>query len=41
MSRYIDADKLVAWCEETYRAQSTSSGKEYVNAWNRRVSDES
>lgn len=33
MARYIDADKLVAWCNDTYRVQSTSSGKAYVNAF--------
>lgn len=32
MSRYIDAEKLVAWCMETYQAQSTVLGKVYVNA---------
>ena len=33
MPRYIDADKLVAWCNETIKAQSTATGKEYVNAF--------
>ena len=33
MARYIDADKLVAWCAETYQAQSTTEGKAYVNAF--------
>jgi hypothetical protein len=33
MARYIDADKLVVWCNETYQVQSTSSGKAYVNAF--------
>ena len=33
MSRYIDADKLVAWCMRTYQAQSTTEGKAYVNAF--------
>ena len=33
MRRYIDADKLVAWCNETYNAQSTVGGKAYVNAF--------
>ena len=32
MSRYIDADKLVAWCMETFRVQSTVAGKAYVRA---------
>ena len=32
MSRYIDAERLVAWCMETYKTQSTVSGKAYVNA---------
>jgi hypothetical protein len=31
MARYIDADKLVVWCNETYQVQSTSSGKAYIN----------
>lgn len=31
--RYIDADKLVAWCMATYQAQSTTEGKAYVNAF--------
>ena len=33
MPRYIDADKLVAWCKDTYQAQSTTEGKAYVNAF--------
>jgi hypothetical protein len=32
MSRYIDADELVAWCQRTYQTQSTVAGKAYVNA---------
>lgn len=32
MSRYIDADELVAWCQRTSKAQSTVTGKAYVNA---------
>lgn len=32
MSRFIDADKLVAWCMETLQVQSTVSGKAYVRA---------
>ena len=31
MSRYIDAERLVAWCNTTFQAQSTVSGKAYVN----------
>lgn len=31
MSRYIDADKLVAWCQRTYQVQSTVGGKAYVS----------
>jgi hypothetical protein len=31
MARYIDADKLVLWCNETYQVQSTVTGKAYVN----------
>lgn len=33
MSRYIDADKLVAWCNETSQTQSTVAGKAYVDAF--------
>lgn len=33
MSKYIDADKLIAWCNETYQAQSTVQGKAYINAF--------
>lgn len=33
MSRYIDADKLVAWCNETFQAQSTTAGRAYINAF--------
>ena len=33
MPRYIDADKLVAWCNRSMQAQSTTTGKEYVNAF--------
>lgn len=32
MNRYIDAERLVAWCMETYKTQSTVSGKAYVRA---------
>ena len=32
MSRYIDADKLVAWCMEIFQAQSAVAGKAYVRA---------
>ncbi len=32
-ARYIDAEKLVAWCNETFQAQSTVTGKAYVNAF--------
>lgn len=32
MIRYIDAERLVAWCMETYKTQSTVLGKAYVNA---------
>lgn len=32
MSRYIDADKLVAWCNKTFQVQSTTLGKQYVNS---------
>lgn len=31
MSRYIDADRLVAWCQKTFQAQSTVAGKAAVN----------
>ncbi len=31
-NRYIYADKVIAWCMETYRAQSTVTGKAYVRA---------
>ena len=33
MSRYIDADAVVAWCNRTFQAQSTTQGKSYVNAF--------
>lgn len=33
MPRYIDADKLVAWCMRTYQAQSNVAGKASVNAF--------
>jgi hypothetical protein len=33
MPRYIDADKLVAWCTETAKVQSTPEGKAYVDAF--------
>jgi hypothetical protein len=32
MSRYVNADKLVAWCMETYRVQSTVAGKAHIRA---------
>ncbi len=32
MARYINADKLIAWCNQTFQAQSTVAGKAYVNA---------
>ena len=31
--RYIDADKLINWCNETFKAQTTVAGKEYINAF--------
>lgn len=31
MSRYIDADRLVAWCQNTFQMQSTTAGKAFVN----------
>lgn len=33
MARYIDADKLVAWCMETFQVQSTVAGKAYIDAF--------
>ena len=33
MARYIDADKLVAWCRETFQVQSTVAGKAYIDAF--------
>lgn len=33
MARYIDADKLVAWCMRTYQAQSDVAGKASVNVF--------
>ena len=33
MNRYIDADRLVAWCMRTYHAQSNAAGKAYFNAF--------
>ena len=33
MNRYIDAQDLVDWCNETFQSQSTIAGKEYVNAF--------
>lgn len=33
MSRYIDAQNLVDWCNRTFQVQSTITGKEYVNAF--------
>ena len=33
MARYIDADKLVDWCKETFQVQSTVAGKAYVDAF--------
>ena len=33
MSRFIDSQELVDWCNKTFQAQSTVVGKEYVNAF--------
>ncbi len=33
MPRYIDADKLVAWCAGTFKVQSTVVGKAYVDSF--------
>lgn len=33
MARYIDADKLIAWCMETFQVQSAVAGKAYADAF--------
>ena len=33
MPRYIDADKLVAWCMDAFKVQSTVVGKAYVDSF--------